>query len=142
MILLVSCATAPKKADFINNQTYNLSYDKVWESVVSFFATNGLDLKTIDKNSGLLVAEKSWQDNSYSDCGSAGMIGVRVPGSLSKFNVLIEKISPKSTKVTVNQFAKSLTKVTSVNPYFGSSDVVGDCFSTGKLEKMIFESIK
>lgn len=35
------------------------SFDEVWENLVDLFAQKGLAIRTIDKNSGLIVSEKS-----------------------------------------------------------------------------------
>lgn len=55
---LASCATAPEVYDFPKSRVVPEGKDAVWERVVEFFAANNLSIKTIEKDSGIVAAER------------------------------------------------------------------------------------
>jgi len=83
----------------------NAPFNKTWDAVIDDFASQNVPIKTIDRTSGLIVAEllsvgpeagKRW-----ADCGSDMMAGKLAPTS-AIYNVLVRGDSTKSTvRVTV-----------------------------------------
>ena len=61
MLILPSCAKMDtvQQPVFKNTVTTNLSYDEVWDKVVDFFAESGVNISTIEKASGIIVASKT-----------------------------------------------------------------------------------
>lgn len=132
-VLMSGCATAPKVHQIDNSRTYQIGYDKVWEDIVSFFATRNIPIKNIAKDSGVIYAETFNIDKSFADCGTPGLA---IAGKLhANFNVFVRKLDENETSVSVNssfseqrQFQSNITQV--------------DCNSFGILEKNILDSIK
>lgn len=130
--VLSSCATPPKVSQFEKSRTYALSKDVVWERLLGFFTANSIQIKTIEKDSGVIYAERAMADGSMVDCGQPGLaIEVGRPGSL---NVFVRSVG-SSTEVTVN------TQFTSLRQ-FDAQTFTTPCHSTGALEKQILDSIK
>lgn len=132
VIGLVGCATAPVPTDFDNNRVFSKSKDEVWTKLVAFFATNNIQIKTIEKDSGVIYAERSAFDEAIADCGSAGLM--QYVSSVAAFNVLV---IPQGglTSVTVT----SDYKVSRVGAY--NTMTVTECLSTGVLERRILDAI-
>ena len=81
------------------------SFSKTWDAVIDDFASQNVPIKTIDRTSGLIVAERlsvGPEDGKlWADCGSDMMIGKLYPTSAT-YNVLVRGDSTKSTvRVTV-----------------------------------------
>ena len=53
----------PEPKEIKSSRIYNFSYDEVWEGIISFFATTNISIKTLEKDSGIVVAEKSLDDS-------------------------------------------------------------------------------
>jgi hypothetical protein len=130
-ICLMSCATPPKQAIFDKTKTFDMSKDAVWEDLLSFFTSNNIQIKTIEKDSGVIYAERSGVDATMADCGDVPLaVEVLRSGTL---NVFVRSVGSK-TQVTVNSDFK-------VTRMFDNQTYVQPCNSTGLLEKSILESI-
>lgn len=128
---LTSCATPPKKVNFDNSRTYASSKDAVWEAVISFFTKNNIQIKTIEKDSGVLYAERSSVDESMADCGDFPLAPeIERSGTL---NVFVRHLQ-SGTEVTVNTEFKDVR-------IFDNKTFTNSCNSTGLLEKNILDSI-
>jgi len=129
---IASCATPPKQTSFDNSQTYDLSKDRVWESLLSFFTSNNIQIKTIEKDSGVIYAERSSVDRSMADCGEVPLAAeIARSGTL---NVFVRPVGAR-TQVTVNSEFKVIRM-------FDNQTFTAPCNSTGLLERSILESIK
>jgi hypothetical protein len=144
-ILLVACAsTPPVKHSFESSKVYHADYDKVWESIIEAFARNNIPIKTLDKNSGLVVSEDQYipfttrygtkiVDAEYCDCGGGGSL--RSYSDLSgKFNVFVKKLNGSDTAVQVNAFFKARVN----NDLSGVPIGWQNCASTGAFEAKLF----
>src|SRR6266705_3775805 len=80
------------------------SFSKTWDAVIDDFASQNVPIKTIDRTSGLIVAERlsvARDAGDVADCGTDMMIGRLYPTSAT-YNVLVRGDSTKSTvRVTV-----------------------------------------
>lgn len=130
---------------------YNFSADDVWSNVIDFFATNGLSIKIIDKQSGLILSEKVsfMQNGSYERLDGPG---INKPQAF----VVIERkaVSPNSITGEWNIRVKSMGGKTHVRvnivqlraEYLSNSYLVGnevfDVRSTGVFERMILDGIE
>ncbi len=128
---LVGCATPAKTYKFDKTRTYNQSFDQVWTKLVKYYAMNNIEIKNLDKASGIIVAEQASFSPSLASCPSSfALIPLR---NNVKLNVFIEHSHP--VKVTVNtkftQVAKDLTEqLHSVQ-----------CNSTGAIETEILNAL-
>lgn len=131
LICVASCASPPKTTVFDKSRTYDLSKDAVWEDLLSFFTSNNIQIKTIEKDSGVIYAERSGVDASMADCGQVPLAAEMVrSGTL---NVFVRPAGSK-TQVTVNSDFKIVRM-------FDNQTYTAPCNSTGLLEKSILESI-
>ncbi len=110
--------------------------EEVWSDAVEFFATGDVSIKTIDKASGLLVADRAsiglmdmTRFKGWADCG--GVIpntSMRGYGEVS-LNVFMKPKGPTATAVTVT------ARFTSHAPSWLSTALDSyPCSSTGLLE--------
>ncbi len=129
--MIAGCATAPGKYSVENSRTYQMSYDQVWENIVSFFASHDIQIKNIAKDSGVIYAESSTFDNSMADCGKPGIF--QIVGRRANFNVFVKKLS-SGTNVSVN------TDFTETRQFDTSIQNV-QCNSRGTLETMVLNAV-
>jgi len=131
MALLGGCATPPKATNFEKSKTYSISKDMIWEKLISFFTSNNIQIKTIEKDSGVIYAERANADQSFADCGQPGLAAEMArPATL---NVFVRTTGDK-TEVTVN------TQFTSIRIFDGRT-MTAPCHSTGLLERQLLSSL-
>lgn len=129
---LAGCATAPVPTDFDNTRVYSKSKDEVWTSLVAFFATNNIQIKTIEKDSGVIYAERSSFDKVMADCG-LDYLYVDVT-NVASFNVLVIPRGAQTSVTVTSEF-----KAGRLGPY--NATKVTQCLSTGYLEQQILDAI-
>lgn len=112
-LLFVGCASGTKKAvepKIEKSKEFTKAYDETWNGVIKFFATKNIPIKTLDKNSGLIVTDDfSFTTDSENDavlCDKVSFLGAiqRYTGKAS-FNVLLEKVNTKIMRVSLNMKA-------------------------------------
>lgn len=134
---LSGCITPPAPHDFQNSQTYAEPFDLVWRKTVQFFSSNNIEIKTIDKSSGVIYAEfgNVPVDNTFMDCGQHGL--EIVVADAGQFNVFIVSNGGNSTTATINDdFQQTRTTISNTNQTF-----IVKCSSTGVLEQQILSSL-
>jgi hypothetical protein len=132
MLPVATCATPPKQTAVDKSRTYAATKDAVWEDLLSFFTTNNIQIKTIEKVSGVIYAERSGVDRTMADCGE-----VPLATELSRagtLNVFVRPLEGK-TQVTVNVDFTVLRM-------FDNKSFTAPCYSTGALERLILDSIQ
>lgn len=129
---LAGCATAPVATDFDNTRVYSKSKDEVWTSLVAFFATNNIQIKTIEKDSGVIYAERSSFDKVMADCG-VDYLYTEIT-NVASFNVLVIPRGGQTSVTVTSEF-----KAGRIGPY--NATKVTQCLSTGYLEQQILASI-
>jgi hypothetical protein len=108
-------------------------FAKTWTAVVDVFADKNIGIRTIDRSSGLVVADPvtvASEDNkhthSLADCGEVKM------GTLATFN------QPASAVYNVRVRGDSITSTVLVTIHYtghqGGSTITLDCSSTGAWE--------
>lgn len=102
LLFLTSCYTSPSKFPVENTREYNLPYDTVWERVVEYFAISNTQIRTIEKDSGIIYAEAEFFTNKDADCGKIGRQKIKTAFGAMQHNVFVKKISKNKTKVLVN----------------------------------------
>jgi hypothetical protein len=131
LVALAGCATPPKQTAFSNTQTYQSSKDQVWSDLLAFFTSNNIQIKTIEKDSGVIYAERSRSDPSMADCGQDLAVELSRPATLNVF----VKPEASGTTVTVNATFEVIRS-------FDNRTWTAPCHSTGVLERQILSSIK
>jgi len=57
VLAVAGCGTAPKVHNFERFRSLQVSKDEAWLGVIDFFTSNSLQIKTIEKDSGIIYAE-------------------------------------------------------------------------------------
>lgn len=137
-----------------NSLIIDRSLDDVWNSVVDFFAGNNLNIKIIDKSSGLIISERSYFPSEYVTSNipketsymavqfnkifKADGTGMRCS---AEWNVRVTKIDDNKTLVVINIG----NPIVELNMFKGSYTVWErselQSASTGNFEKFIFSNI-
>ena len=118
-----------------NSRVYNTNFDTAWGHLVQFFPANNIQLKTIDKASGVIYAEKILGGSEgIVECGEPGIMSAVTVGTV---NVLVTAEGGK-TKVTVNLNFNQTRRLTIG---YGTSTMTVKCSSTGFLEQQILDAI-
>lgn len=118
----------------------DVSFDKAWNAVIDVFAEKNISIKTLDRSSGLIVAERgSISSNQYlnpdivnwSDCGGFSPT-MRVYANRVGYNILVRGDSVRST-----------IKANFVFEHIGTGQYSSDfeCVSKGVLEDVWEERI-
>ena len=171
VLMLAACAqqpvyTGPKPAPAHNGTPVAASFGKTWDAVIDIFASKNISIKTVDRSSGLIVAEPQTISNtdptyglSIADCGdlSGGTMayeslnGPILPTS-AFWNVLVRGDSSTSTVRATVRFVGLLH--IRRNPSFGEvmqggaaaqvheSSETKECESKGKWEPDLEKSVK
>lgn len=145
---LAACAsidiTPPEERDFVKSRVYALSFEETWAHAVDWFAGQNVSIDTLEKPSGLITAKYHIDDRkAVVDCGDIQVSNTIYKGEMSQnsfLNVTIRALSEEQTRVNIYFFSDYTVKVQEV----WAERVVsksGQCVSTGKLEKSIFETI-
>ena len=135
---LVGCVTPPQPHDFANSQTYNSSFDQVWSNLIRYFAENDLNIKTIDKSSGVIYTDQTNfpVPNADMDCGNSGIAPVQ--SDVGSFNVFVITNADKTVTATVNSTFQQIRLNTFNSP---PTEYAVDCTSTGTLELSILSQL-
>jgi hypothetical protein len=132
IFLFHGCSTAPGTYSYKNNQSFNRTYDEVWEDLVRFFATHNIQVKNIAKDSGVIYAESARFDDELADCGSPGIN--RVVNRLVNLNVFVSRSEARPT-VHVN------SKFTETRQFDRNLHTV-ECNSKGVIESSILRAVR
>lgn len=131
LVALAACQSAPaRQAPITNSRTYEAPFDEVWSKAVAVLASRSIQIKTIEKDSGVIYAEPGKIGGSYIDCGQSGLAGI--VGRTATLNLFIKPEGAGSTLATVNLTARETRQ-------FDTSTWNVDCFSTGLLEAELLE---
>jgi hypothetical protein len=137
-LLLTGCATAPGTYNVQKTRVYSEGKDVIWERVVDTFASQNLSIKTIEKASGLIAADRALASPTgmngriltWADCGNGGLA---IPVSqLADLNVFVRPVQG-GTSVTVN------TRFQETRKLFDTFQTVS-CASTGELEQTLLSN--
>jgi hypothetical protein len=149
LLALSSCASLKKvnQPQIINTFTVEKPFEEVWKSIIGGIQAKGIPIKNIEKSSGLIATDdmkfNSMDAKDRIICDQylpTGAYPFNAPGIL-KVNYFVNEETKKSTKVTMNVFAGATVFVPG-NAYVPPSTVSLNCYSTGKIEQDLYESIK
>ncbi|SFS42714.1 hypothetical protein [Brevundimonas viscosa] len=135
--LMAGCATPPAYIPFDNTATVQLSKDEVWSNLVEYFATSNISIKTIEKDSGIIYAERMLagpqEISSVASCGSAFL--APAIAATADLNVFVRE-QAGSTRITVTtQFRETRS-----NALAQGQLSVSRCNSLGVLENAILKA--
>jgi hypothetical protein len=87
----VKLESIPLKGNYkpTHQKEINKPFDEVWSSVIDVLATKGLEVKTIDKASGIVISEKTSFNGLFTTENSDG-----TPKRIDAFFVVEPKTSP------------------------------------------------
>lgn len=136
VLAVTGCATAPPPVEhFDNSRVFKLSKDQVWEKTIEWFATVSMPIKTIEKASGIIAAERvSIGDGGPEYWNCRGPVFSQLRDVSYRMNVFVKEVDG-GAKATVNT-------VVYANYVYGREVWVRQCESTGKYEKSILDSIQ
>lgn len=135
---LSGCASLPDAVSVERTAQTTKSKDIVWSNLIEFFASENISIKTIEKDSGIVYAERSISGanglSEWATCGSAGLMAEPVRQALD-LNVFVRdggSTSEPRTSITVNTRFSETRKSAWDNTL---SSV--DCKSLGVLERQV-----
>ncbi|MDP8051023.1 hypothetical protein QJU23_01125 [Pasteurella atlantica] len=128
---LVGCIVPPKEYQFDKSRQYTQSFNEVWTKITKFYALNNIDIKSIEKASGIIVADVGTFDHTIASCKVIPF--ALDASSVGKLNTFVEKTQPIT--VTVNAKFSKTARMSD-----GATYPV-ECNSTGLLETQILDFI-
>ena len=128
---LTGCGTDPQRTQFNNSAVIAKKKDVVWESLLDYFTRNNIQIKTIEKDSGVIYAERASFDAGMADCGEAPIARELVRSA--SLNVFVRS-QQGGTQVSVNTTFAIVRS-------FDNQSWKAECFSTGALEREILNAI-
>ena len=138
-VILTACASTPGTYTFENSRTVDASFDKTWEAVIGYFAENNIGIETLEKDSGIIVAENTRYRIGVTpyvaDCGvklAKENIGT------ARVNIFAKPVSDDKTDVQVNTAFSFMTRDWTTTGALRPSN----CTSTGELEKSLLDRIE
>ncbi|MCP4545939.1 MAG: outer membrane protein assembly factor BamC [bacterium] len=128
VVLVLSCATAPKIRTIVNSFEFTEDFDSVWSAVVETFAEMNFPIDNLEKDSGIITTDwisfNGTSNSGYCDCGGLGLAIEQ--SRRGKFNVFV-RTTDAGVTVKVNcVFSQVATLM--------DSSMNRDCVSTGHLE--------
>ena len=145
LVGMVGCASFPDPIDTKRRFEFRAPMDTVWEAVIHYFASNQIPIKTLEKASGIVYAERTVRlarkDDEYAECPKGGMYLAETNSRSTQMNVFVAEEETDQVSVTVNiAYQRAYSKKNMMGRVV-SSDLY-DCESTGKAEEEIYELIK
>lgn len=115
-MFIFSCATVPpQQYNFQSTRVIDKKFNEVWEAIIASFAETNTPIKTIEKDSGIIVSEDLRVSfnfdgiNYYSefcDCGKPGGLNM-YKQMLGSYNIFARKIADEQTAVQINTTFKA-----------------------------------
>lgn len=140
-----SSGAPPAKYSFQSSVEYDKSFDEVWEAIIASFAASNIPIKTIEKNSGIIVSDEmkvpftikpvAIYESDYCDCGSPQGLTV-FKEMYGSYNIFVRRFSSDRVSVQINTLFKAI--VGDMNHIYGSNP----CNSKGFLEAKLLKEIE
>jgi len=132
-LALAGCATPPNVHRIENSRSYSKSKDAVWSNLIEFFSENNIQIKTLEKDSGVVYADVMGVTPGLSvDCGGPGIWAVI--STSATVNVFVRKASGGEVAATVNI-------VGTQEHQLGARYRTVRCVSTGHIERRILDAL-
>lgn len=139
---LTGCAIPPQNYMVNRVATVPVPKEVVWDRLVRFFALNSIQVKTIDKASGVIFAERQLAAaatgvdrgliGNYADCG-AGFLDIPFMNMI-QLNVYVREVGAGSEATVTTTFRQVFKP--------GSPNQSTECNSTGILESEILAALR
>lgn len=129
LTVAAGCASGPQTHTFEKSAVIDRPYESTWGALMQWFTSGQVQIKTIDKSSGVIYAERGLAGDDIADCGKRG-IATAVARPMS-MNLFIQSMGADKTRVTVNVSVSETRK-------FDTNTWQAPCNSTGRLEQQIF----
>lgn len=151
-MFLVGCATAPQVFEVKNSRTYAVSKEVIWDRLIRYFATSNIQVKTVERDSGIIYAEKEINGNVPVEWSVRGRVGdgladcgkdiMATPAAQSiQFNVYVRDLGAAASSATVTaSFRESYQGMNTLYGYY-SPPAPRACNSTGVLEGLILDQL-
>ena len=140
-VVLVGCSAAMQTYQFDKSRTYPASPDQVWEGVMQYFTTNNIQIKTLERDSGVVYAEKVYPNQLelqlVADCGSNIFHESALPTASLNVFIAGRYRDEAETEVTVNTQFIDIYK----DQWAGGMGQK-PCNSKGTLEKTILDHVE
>ncbi|MDE0645470.1 MAG: hypothetical protein OXH84_04435 [Gammaproteobacteria bacterium] len=140
-VLISGCASLPQPKHIERSFEFDEPFEDVWESVIHFFSSNSIPIKTIEKDSGIIYAEKEYllpnNVNDFAECPTEGWELEASDFLGMKMNIFVSTHKDDTTKVTVNlTYQRNYKNIWTdqIDPY--------ECYSTGRMERLVYEEIE
>lgn len=132
----------PMKRDVVTEREIARPYDRTWNNIIEWFASNNIPIKTIDKQSGFITTEFDLRNNirESCDCGKSGFGAIVNDQVVGNFNVIVRTVGDSTTRVSVKTFFKSTTREASFSTAVPDRIVPIDCATTGYLKGLVLGS--
>lgn len=139
LFFVTGCATvvAPKNYSVPGQDVILKDFDRTWVRIAEFFGENNINIKAMEKESGLITAETTRFSAAF-DCGSATY--TKDQDAVGRFNVFATAEGDITrVRITVDATAKRCT----VNGYGQCVDsYLVNCNSRGILESSFYDYLK
>lgn len=141
-MMLTACVTEPQTFDVKNSRQYTQSKERAWDHLIQFFALNNIQIKTIDKSSGVIYAERAIgrapSGGKIGDMADCGVSPLFPPISQAiQMNVYVQDLGATASKATVTT---TFTE-TRINALDGKPVAPVQCNSTGVLEGHVLDAM-
>lgn len=121
VVFLTGCATLPPPPPERQPLVVNASFGRTWDAVIDVFSSRNIPIRTLDRTSGLLVAEKvrvsRGDEATWANCPNVMtqvLMGVGVADPmLADYNIVVRGDSTRSTVRTSARFMKENLECTS-----------------------------
>lgn len=149
-MLLAGCATPAQVYEFKNARDYAVTKDVLWDRLMRYFATSNIQIKTLEKSSGVVYAEKmladappvTWDERGkIGDMADCGKDMLTVPAShIVQFNVYVRDVpgSSRSSATITASFRETYQDMS----YTTGPPPPRSCNSTGLLERRILDILE
>ena len=132
---MAGCVTVPAQYDFDNSIHFPYQGDSVWPVIMEVFAENHLNIRTLERASGIVTGEYRGYptpEGAY-DCRS-GMLRRPIRDTLTY--IVFMREAPNGTTVSVNVLVDRFT-----NSSWDGTLKILNCVSTGLLETTLLARI-
>ena len=142
---LFGCSTPAQLFEVNNTRSFAAPKEVVWDRLIRYFATNNIQIKTLEKASGVIYAEREmsgaatswWERGKVGDMADCGKDFGSIPESQTiQLNVYVRELGPAQSQATVTVTFKEL-----YNQRVGFGGAPKACNSTGVLETKVLDTL-
>lgn len=104
LLPFAGCVTPAQSFQYDNSRQVDASFDETWERTINVLASNNLPIKTLEKDSGIVVAENELVSAaSMGESASCPTSLLLTPiGGAMNYNILVRRGDAGTSNVTIN----------------------------------------